>query len=279
MTPRTYQWFGSWGTKEYITQPIDKAPKHRALMQYARKNPCWWKGCTNRTITRIDKPARNPVGDVFALVPSKPKKPGAKKPVAIAKVKPKVTPKAPVVKAIAKVTPKVVNKAAKVAAKTATSVAKNNVNNKINTAKTAATIATAAAKPIWETSTPTNNSVKTNSNKAVQKQTPTAITVASAKTKHDAVVHRVKGRGRFWTNEAALHLRNVVDGKINGSRDLSGVWQTHWDNQFLHVRVDALDDKFMRDSSAPWSDDSIEIFVESNLFVSTQQGITSIFIG
>jgi len=59
-------------------------------------------------------------------------------------------------------------------------------------------------------------------------------------------------------------MRNVVDGNINGGQDLSGIWQTHWDNQFLHVRVDALDDKFIRDSQAPWSDDSIEIFVDAD---------------
>ena len=68
----------------------------------------------------------------------------------------------------------------------------------------------------------------------------------------------------FGRIKHVLHLRNIVHGKINGSRDLSGVWQTHWDNKFLHVRVDALDDKFIRDSKAPWSDDSIEIFVDAD---------------
>ena len=262
--PRTYQWFGSWGTKEYITQPINKAPKHRALMQFARKNPCWWKGCTNRIMTRIAKPNTNPVGDVFALVPSKPKKPGTKKATAIAKVTPKTTPKAktPVAKTViatvAKTAPKVINNATKVAAKTAATKAAT----KINTAKTTASVAATIAKPIWEnTSVISNNKTQ---NKTTQQTKPAKTNIASTSTQHDAVVHRVKGRGRFWTNKAALHLRNVVDGKINGGSDLSGIWQTHWDNQFLHVRVDALDDKFMRDSPAPWSDDSIEIFVDAD---------------
>ena len=286
--PRTYQWFGSWGTKEYITQPISKAPKHRALMQFARKNPCWWQGCTNRIITRVAKPANNPVGDVFALVPSKPKKPGAKKvkPIAVAKAK-------PAVKAVAKATPKVTPK----------------VTPKPAVAKKAPARAVAStARPIWETKkvakttpvnrtpavrTPVNRTVATRApankapvNRAVVNKTPVkkapvntvanrpinrptvvakpkpAVTTASVK--HDGVVHRVKGRGRFWSNKAALKLRNVVDGRINGGNDLSGVWQTHWDNQFLHVRVDALDDKFMRDSPAPWSDDSVEIYVDAD---------------
>ena len=282
--PRTYQWFGSWGTKEYITQPLDKAPKHRALLQYARKNPCWWKGCTNRIMTRVAKPANNPVGDVFALVPSKPKKPGAKKPAVVAKVTPKVVPKKttaipkPVVRPVAKpapaviarVTPKVVNTVARVAANTAP----NRATNNINTAKSVATAAPAVAKPIWDkaitSNTPANNPRLANTAQRNTTTTPNkVVAVASAPKsinngKHDAVVHRVKGRGRFWSNTKTLRMRNIVDGQINGGRDLSGIWQTHWDNQFLHVRVDALDDKFMRDSRAPWSDDSVEIFVDAD---------------
>jgi len=260
--PRTYQWFGSWGTKEYITQPINKAPKHRSLMQFARKNPCWWRGCTNRIMARIAKPSANPVGDVFALVPSKPKKPGAKKPkTVIAKVVPKKTntlAKNSAAKAVAKATPKVVNTAVKIAAQ-ATAV---KVQANIVKAKAAATLAKAATNPIWESST-VAKTVASNT-KQNQQPTPPKTLAAAIKNNHDAVVHRVKDRGRFWSNKATLHLRNVVDGKINGVNDLSGVWQTHWDNQFLHVRVDALDDKFMRDSLAPWSDDSIEIFVDAD---------------
>lgn len=259
--PRTYQWFGSWGTKEYITQPISKAPKHRALLQYARKNPCWWKGCTNRIMTRVAKPATNPVGDVFALVPSKPKKPGAKKPSVIAKIIPKVVPKktAPTPKVVAKAVPK----AAKTVVRAVASTAAKNVNNKVNVVNTAATV----VRPIWENTVANNNVAKrpTQPTKATQRPAnPAKAIVKTASNKHDAVVHRVKGRGRFWSNSAALRLKNVVDGNINGGKDLTGIWQTHWDNQFLHVRVDALDDKFMRDSQAPWSDDSIEIFVDAD---------------
>ncbi len=45
--PRKHSWFGSWGIKEYITQPTNKAPKYRALMQFVKNNLCWWKGCSN----------------------------------------------------------------------------------------------------------------------------------------------------------------------------------------------------------------------------------------
>ena len=32
--PRIYSWYGSWGAKEYITQPRSKAPKYDALLRY-----------------------------------------------------------------------------------------------------------------------------------------------------------------------------------------------------------------------------------------------------
>ncbi len=278
--PRTYQWFGSWGTKEYITQPISKAPKHRALMQYARQNPCWWRGCSSPTIARIDKPNNNPVGDVFALVPSKPKKkkPGSTlaNPDMVAKAKAKAktnatqvakvtkpAAKTPVAKPapktpVAKTPTTAVAKATTAAKKAVTAVAKT--NNPVTKATNTTVASTAVTRPIWEnnsrSNTPTPVSRTTNSSAATN--------VAKVTQKHDGVVHRVRGRGRFWSNQAALKLKNIVDGSINGGRDLSGVWQTHWDNQYLHVRVDALDDKFMRDSKTPWGDDSIELFIDAD---------------
>ncbi|PID45219.1 MAG: hypothetical protein CSB47_09565 [Proteobacteria bacterium] len=35
--PRFYSWYGSWGAKEYITQPRDKAPKYDALLKYIER--------------------------------------------------------------------------------------------------------------------------------------------------------------------------------------------------------------------------------------------------
>jgi len=265
--PRTYQWFGSWGTKEYITQPISKAPKHRSLMQFARQNPCWWRGCTNRIMTRVAKPAGNPVGDVFALVPSKPKKPGAKKPkTVIAKVTAPKTVTKPATKPsiVAKTVTNVAAKVAPVAGTATKKLVKIAAKTQVASIQRKATIASTVVRPIWESASAV---VKATNNTNTQKASlpaPAKTVNASTGNKHDATVHRVKGRGRFWSNKAALHLRNIVDGKINGGKDLSGVWQTHWDDKFLHVRVDALDDKFIRDSQAPWSDDSIEIFVDAD---------------
>ncbi len=58
--PRTSQWFGSWGTKEYITQPTSQAPKHHALLNFMRANACWWAACASPHIARLAKPAVSP---------------------------------------------------------------------------------------------------------------------------------------------------------------------------------------------------------------------------
>ena len=260
--PRTYQWFGSWGTKEYITQPLAKAPKHRALLQFARKHPCWWKSCTSRQYARLQKPASNPVGDVFALVPSKPNK--NKKKVLVA------TNKATNQRSVigTKIPASKTAQARQVARTTsqtekATTVAKTNTGRSIAIWDSAKTITMANNKqPVAPA---TKVSVINSKRKAPKKQTP--VRIASNKqtlAPHDAVVHRFRGRGRMWSNKAALRLRNIVDGKINGGNDLSAVWQTHWDDKFLYVRVDTVDDKFVRDSQVPWSDDSIEIYIDAD---------------
>ena len=55
--PRKHSWFGSWGVKEYITQPTHKAPKYRALMRFVSTNLCWWNGCSKYgPIVRHGKP-------------------------------------------------------------------------------------------------------------------------------------------------------------------------------------------------------------------------------
>jgi hypothetical protein len=56
-SPRIYRKYGSFGTKEYITQPDAQAPKHRAMMEFTRANQCWWNGCSGNTLVRQAKPA------------------------------------------------------------------------------------------------------------------------------------------------------------------------------------------------------------------------------
>lgn len=56
-SPRIYRKYGSFGTKEYITQPDAQAPKHRAMLAFTRSNQCWWNGCSGNTLVRQAKPA------------------------------------------------------------------------------------------------------------------------------------------------------------------------------------------------------------------------------
>ncbi|HFC91951.1 MAG TPA: hypothetical protein ENJ51_03985 [Leucothrix mucor] len=64
--PRSYNWIGSWGIKEYITQDAKSAPKYRGLMYFQTKNRCWWHGCTRiGGITRMSKPPYNPGASVM----------------------------------------------------------------------------------------------------------------------------------------------------------------------------------------------------------------------
>lgn len=56
--PRPYTWHGSWGVKEYINQPSSQTPKYRALMGFAKGQPCWWAACRSTTIARLPKPQK-----------------------------------------------------------------------------------------------------------------------------------------------------------------------------------------------------------------------------
>ncbi|MEE9351604.1 MAG: hypothetical protein V3U78_05040, partial [Thiotrichaceae bacterium] len=64
--PRHYNWIGSWGIKEYITQNPDVAPKYRGLMYFQRNERCWWYGCATTGIARHSKPKFNPGARVMA---------------------------------------------------------------------------------------------------------------------------------------------------------------------------------------------------------------------
>jgi hypothetical protein len=66
--PRMPAWYGSWGTKEYVTQPDYLAPKHQSILAFNRNSPCWWPSCASNRIARLIKPQMNPGKGVYALV-------------------------------------------------------------------------------------------------------------------------------------------------------------------------------------------------------------------
>lgn len=298
--PRTYQWFGSWGTKEFITQSDSKAPKHRSLMQFKRKNPCWWSSCASSTIARLEKPSENPARNIFALVPDN--KHTKKK--RLAKAGTNSNSKKSANTNSAGKTTNTTGSNSSVVAKNATNKLKtvaSAVRTAANTKQTGETVATNVAKSVVRTAfgkTVDKPSIKSNrslsrtvmtnkTNKPKQnKKTPsgnaiwdkvainnaplnrnstnTPVVPNTNKTPTSvAVIHRAKGR-QLWNNRSAMRLANIVGGKIEGGQDLSATWQTHWDDNYLYIRVDALDDKFVRDSNRPWSDDSIEIYIDAD---------------
>ncbi len=67
--PRPSTWHGSWGVKEYISQPLNETPKYRALLGFAHNQPCWWRSCRNGTLARHQKPRRIPSALVSGVKP------------------------------------------------------------------------------------------------------------------------------------------------------------------------------------------------------------------
>jgi hypothetical protein len=221
--PRTSQWFGSWGTKEYLTQPLSKAPKHRAILQFIRSNRCWWKGCASTHIARLRKPLINPGTGIFNKVQN-----GKKSDYAKARY--------------------IKTKTKSVAKKTAIAAIKR----------------TPAVKPIATTA-----KIAPNIPKKTIKPKPAYIAPAVIATRPqpiyhpDAIIKRATQPGQ-WNHKSAIKIRNIIGGSLQGYNDLSAVWQAKWDNQYLYIRVDTLDDYFVRDSKEPWGDDSIEVYIDAD---------------
>jgi hypothetical protein len=220
--PRTSQWFGSWGTKEYLTQPLNKAPKHRALLQFIKSNQCWWKGCSSAHIARMSKPSINPSRGVFDKV-----KNGKKSDYAKA--------------GFINKRPKKITKKIRLATKKLPPIGRRPVIHKKMTHRKAIT-----SKPKQKRRAPTVIATR-----------PKPIYKADAIIKHTT-------RPRQWNHRNAIKLQNIIGGGLQGKKDLSAVWQAKWDDKYLHIRVDTLDDYFVRDSSAPWGDDSIEIYIDAD---------------
>ncbi len=206
--PRLYTWIGSWGIKEYITQPAHEAPKYQALMAFNKNEPCWWEGC--RTPAK-SLSAQKSTTIARAQTPKKP--PARLDPLDFG------THDLPVHRV-------------------------SHVESRFNTRIKAERKTT--IRPL---------------------QDSLSAAISSLDNKWSAKTHkirRVKDRNRIYSRHSNFRLMNVVDGYIKDSRDLAADWQAHWDRQYLHLRVDVADDNFIKDSSKPWSDDSIEIYIDAD---------------
>lgn len=251
--PRTYQWFGSWGTREYLTQPDRKAPKHRAIMSFIKNNRCWWRNCSNAQIARLPKPARNPDVGVYETVISKT---NIKLKTPAIKSRPSTIARAPVKQPI-KIAPRPVTpKPNPQVAQAPRTIAPPTITPNPAPQRPAITVA-----PV-----PQNTAPRPQPTVVAQAPRPVVIPAPPRATRvinqHDGIIKQ--RRGRDWHNQPSNQLRNIVGGNISSGHDLAAIWQTSWDPNYLHIRVDTTDDRFVKDSATPWSDDSIEIFVDAD---------------
>lgn len=94
-TPRIYQKYGSFGDKEYLNQPLKKAPKYMAILSFIRHNPCWWQNCSNPSLSKTPSRSLTQLAGQTAAkpVPVKPTEPKA--PQVAQKQSNETTPTAP----------------------------------------------------------------------------------------------------------------------------------------------------------------------------------------
>lgn len=200
-SPRIYNKFGSFGSKEHINQPDSKAPKHLAIQQFMRENPCWWDGCAGNTLVRHSKP----VTSLEALkAQSRPLDASAPSRDVVAAPQP---------------------------------------------------------PPV------TGNLEAMNDSQVYQRilvsmhSSPNERYVGNG----DALAKQVRDRNNLWADGSSYQLRSVVNGEVGGTHDLAALWQASWDQNNLYVRVGVEDDKpYVSDSSVPWEDDAIEIYVDAD---------------
>jgi hypothetical protein len=202
-SPRIYRKYGSFGTKEYITQPDSQAPKHRALLAFTRANPCWWNGCSGNTLVRHAKPAitleamKTQSEPLDATAPQYEPVHGEPPPFPMGNIPPE----------------------------------------------------TAEAPQAFA------------STLVSMRSSPNEQYVAGG----NAVIRPVRNNTDVWQGSSAYQLRNVVNGKVDGTHDLAALWQASWDQQNLYLRIGVEDDQpAVNDSTVPWEDDAVELYVDGD---------------
>lgn len=233
-SPRTYQKFGSFGTKEYITQPDSEAPKHLALIRFMNANPCWWQGCANAVRRSTPRSVSELTTLESGALPSA-------APVSPIEVPAPVIPSATPAPVPAPVIPN-----------------SNPEPIAVNPTLIPPVVNDRGYEPPIHPLTPTPN-------------TGISITkIASFDIAHEAytqgraVARTVRDMGNPWQGASTYRLRNVVNGAINGKEDLASIWQVSWDYSNLYLRVAVDDDRFFRENDKPWHDDSIEVFLNTD---------------
>ncbi len=83
-------------------------------------------------------------------------------------------------------------------------------------------------------------------------------------SRYNVAIRKVQNPRQIFSRHSPNKLKNIINGRIQNGKDLAASWQASWDNNYLHVRVDIADDKFVKDSKEPWGDDSIELFIDAD---------------
>jgi hypothetical protein len=189
-SPRIYQKYGSFGAKEYITQPDGTAPKQMAMLNFSRANPCWWPGCAGNALVRQAKPAST-----------------------------------------------------------------------LEVMKT-------QSEPLDATAP---QSEPLQGDLAPQQGGYQRILVAMHNSPNEqyvmgdnALIRQVRDSRNPWAGASTYPLRNVISGQIDSPQDLAALWQASWDQANLYLRIGVEDDRSIHDSSVPWDDDAVEVFLDAD---------------
>lgn len=213
-SPRIYRKYGSFGTKEFITQADSQAPKHQALLSFSRSNPCWWSGCSGNTLVRHTKPA-----------------------ITLEAMKTQSEP----LDATAPMYEPVYGEAPP--------FPMGNMTPEEEFGQQAQ-----ASAPVVQDN-PQYSRILVS-----MRNSPNGQNVMGG----NAIIRRVHDARNVWQGASAYQLRTIVNGQINGVNDLAALWQASWDQRNLYLRVGVEDDRIAGDSSIPWEDDAIEVYIDAD---------------
>lgn len=228
-SPRTYNRFGSKGTKEYITQPDKEAPKHLALTRFISDNPCWWPSCSSSTVARVQKPRALSTAELSRLTGDVPK------PLPNSQEEKDGTD-------IAGDIPQL-----------------NPLNDNLSKPSSPSTPNNPLINPDQQ-NIPMLAPLRSQPILVSQNNPPQEKYVFGNK----ALVTQARDSANPLNNASTYQLRKVIAGQINNSRDLAAVWQASWDANRLYLRIAVADDQMELGSTNIWDDDSLEIFLDGD---------------
>ncbi len=67
-----------------------------------------------------------------------------------------------------------------------------------------------------------------------------------------------------WNTVAAQTIDHVIYTPPSSQADLSADFKTMYDNQALYILVNVADDQLVSDSTEPWLDDGVEVFIDAD---------------